>query len=89
MQNLLEERKIEHKDAIERGDERDGMRVHFKTLEILQAVRSGGINPAMVDDFYRRAGSVFLDLADRAQRENRTQTALYYRRRGSDYRGDA
>ena len=58
-------------------------------LEILQAVRSGGINPAMVDDFYRRAGSVFLDLADRAQRENRTQTALYYRRRGSDYRGDA
>ena len=54
MQNLLEELKIEHKDAIERGDsgeERGGMGVHAMTLEILQAVRAGGINPAMVDDF--------------------------------------
>ena len=55
---------------------RDGMRVHFMALEILQAVRSGGINPTMVDVFYRRTGSMFLDLADRTQRENRTQTAL-------------
>ena len=89
MQTLLEELKVEHRIADERGDERDAIQIHFMTLEILQAVRSGGINPTMVDDFYRRTGSMFLDLADRAQRENRTQTGLHYGRRGSDYRGYA
>ena len=89
MQTLLEELKVEHRTAIERGEERDAIRIQFMTVEILQAVRSGGINPTMVDDFYRRTGSMFLELADRAQREIRTLTGLYYGRRGSDYRVDA
>ena len=89
MQTLLEELKVEHRTAIERGDEPDAIRVQFMTLEILQAVQSEGINPTMVDDFYRRTGSMFLELADRAQREIRTLTGLYNGRRGSDYRVDA
>ena len=34
MQTLLEELKVEHRTAIERGDERDAIQVQVMTLEI-------------------------------------------------------
>ena len=89
LQNLLEELKVEHRFALENGQERDAIRIQHMTMEILQAVQSGGINPTMVDEFYNRTATMYQDLADKAQSENRTQSALYYGRRGSDYRGDA
>lgn len=86
LQDLVEELKVEHRNALEDGQERDASRMQRMMMEILKAIQSGSTEP---DEFYNRSATMFLDLADRAKRENRTQTALYYGRRGSDYRGDA
>ena len=89
LQDLVEELKVEHRYALEDGQERDASRMQRMMVEMLQAVKGGGINQTMVDEFYNRTATMFQDLADKAKSENRTQSALYYGRRGSDYRGDA
>ena len=86
LRNLLDELKEEHRSALENGQERDAIRMQHMMMQIAQAIQSGSTEP---DEFYNRCATMYQNLADKAQSENRSQSALYYGRRGSDYRGDA
>lgn len=69
----MEKLKIEHRLALQRGEDRDASRIQFLMMQMLEHIRSGNTEE-MTENYNARIADLFLQLADRARNQSRLQS---------------